>query len=68
MITKNNQLRVYFVRLGCDKNDVDADIMSGLLLEGGYALTDNPEDADYIIINTCGFINPAKEESIANIL
>jgi len=56
------------VSLGCAKNQVDAEVMLGLLSKKGYEIVNQPEDADIIIINTCGFIGPAKEESIQAIL
>ena len=56
------------VSLGCAKNQTDAEIMLGLLSEDGYAIVDDPADADIIIVNTCGFIESAKQESIEAIL
>jgi len=56
------------VSLGCNKNRVDTETALGLLKDRGYLLTANPEEADIILINTCGFIDPAKEESINTIL
>ncbi len=61
-------LRILFVSLGCDKNLVDSEVMLGMLMEKGYTFTDDEETADVIIINTCCFINDAKEESINTIL
>lgn len=55
---------VAIITLGCSKNEIDSDIMMGILEEGGYRSTTNLENADIIIINTCGFIYDAKEESI----
>ncbi|MBD2845217.1 30S ribosomal protein S12 methylthiotransferase RimO [Paenibacillus sp. IB182496] len=60
--------RVKVVTLGCEKNLVDSEIMSGLIHGRGYALVDEPEDATVIIVNTCGFIDAAKEESVNTIL
>ena len=60
--------RVGAVSLGCNKNRVDTETALGLLKEKGYVLTDNPEEADILLVNTCGFIGPAKEESINTIL
>jgi len=60
--------RVKVVTLGCDKNLVDSEIMSGLIEGKGYLLTDQEEDASVIIVNTCGFIDAAKEESVNTIL
>jgi ribosomal protein S12 methylthiotransferase len=57
----------HIVSLGCPKNTVDSDSMVQLLARDGYKSVDNPGKADIIIVNTCGFIGPAKEESI-NIL
>ena len=56
------------VSLGCAKNQTDAEIMLGLLAQDGYAIVDDPADADVIIVNTCGFIESAKQESIDAIL
>lgn len=59
---------VYFVSLGCPKNRVDTEVMLGLSQNAGHRLTDRPEDADVIVVNTCGFIGAAKEESVDTIL
>jgi len=56
------------VSLGCNKNRVDTETALGLLTENGFILTDNPEDADILLVNTCGFIDSAKEESVNTIL
>lgn len=61
-------MNVLFVSLGCDKNLVDSEVMLGMLAERGYSFTDDEEQADIVVINTCCFINDAKEESIQNIL
>jgi len=60
--------KVSVVTLGCEKNLVDSEIMSGLIHERGYELVDRPEDATVVIVNTCGFIDAAKEESVNTIL
>jgi len=60
--------KVKMVTLGCEKNLVDSEIMSGLVHERGYTLTDNDKEATVIIVNTCGFIDAAKEESVNTIL
>jgi len=60
--------RVKVVTLGCEKNLVDSEIMSGLIHQRGYELVESPEDATVIIVNTCGFIDSAKEESVNTIL
>ncbi|NLC44387.1 MAG: 30S ribosomal protein S12 methylthiotransferase RimO [Clostridiales bacterium] len=62
------QNKIGMVSLGCAKNQVDAEVMLGLLSQQGYELVNQSEKADIIIINTCGFIGPAKEESIQAIL
>ncbi len=61
-------MRFYVHKLGCPKNDVDGDYISACLIDTGYEPVDNPEEAESIIVNTCGFILPAKEESIDEIL
>lgn len=61
-------MKIFFVSLGCDKNLVDSEEMLGLLEKKGYAFTDEEGEADVIIINTCCFINDAKEESVQAIL
>ena len=59
---------VYMVNLGCPKNLVDGEVMLGLLAEKGYTLSLDPEQAQVLMVNTCSFINEAKEESIETIL
>lgn len=61
-------MNVLFVSLGCDKNLVDSEVMLGLLTKNGYTLTDDETTAQVIVVNTCCFINDAKEESIQTIL
>src|SRR5512134_2200579 len=61
-------MKFYLHKLGCPKNDVDADYISARLIDEGHLPTSNPEEADSVIVNTCGFILPAKEESINEIL
>jgi ribosomal protein S12 methylthiotransferase len=56
------------VSLGCPKNRVDTEVMLGLLIQAGYAVSGDPGEADVIIVNTCGFIEAAKQESIDTIL
>lgn len=56
------------VSLGCAKNQVDAEVMLGLLSQNGYKIVNESAEADIILVNTCGFIGPAKEESINAIL
>ena len=59
--------KVGMVSLGCDKNRVDSEIMLGKMVKR-YDITNNPNIADIIVVNTCGFIESAKEESINTIL
>ncbi len=61
-------MKLFFVSLGCDKNLVDSEFMIGTLLEEGITMTDDESAADIIIVNTCCFINDAKEESVNTIL
>lgn len=60
--------RVGMISLGCPKNRVDSEIMLGELARQGYQITPDAEDADTVIVNTCGFIDEAKQESIEAIL
>ena len=60
--------KVGFVSLGCPKNLLDTEVMLGHLTESGYELTQAPEDAEVLVVNTCGFIDAAKQESIDTIL
>ncbi|HWR40428.1 MAG TPA: 30S ribosomal protein S12 methylthiotransferase RimO [Patescibacteria group bacterium] len=61
-------LKAGFVSLGCAKNLVDTEVMLGILAANRVALTNEPVEADVIIVNTCGFIDSAKEESISTVL
>lgn len=61
-------MKVLFVSMGCDKNLVDTESMLGILKNNNFSFTDNEEEADVIVVNTCCFINDAKEESINTIL
>jgi ribosomal protein S12 methylthiotransferase len=59
----------YFIAtLGCPKNEVDSAKLAGRLAEAGYSAVDRPEDADLVVVNTCAFIEPAREESVETIL
>ena len=60
-MTKTNTF--HLVSLGCAKNTVDSDSMAQLLIRDGYQFNDDPENSDVLIVNTCGFIGPAKDES-----
>lgn len=61
-------MKVYIDTLGCPKNISDSEHAAGLLMESGHIIAENPENADVVLVNTCGFINDAKEESIDRIL
>ncbi len=61
-------LKIGFVSLGCPKNLVDTEVMMGQLVTAGHELTPQPSEADVIVVNTCSFIDPAKQESIETIL
>jgi ribosomal protein S12 methylthiotransferase len=61
-------MKFYIKRLGCPKNDVDGDFLAARLIKEGHVFEDDENRADVIIVNTCGFILPAKEESIGEIL
>lgn len=60
--------KVGFVSLGCPKNLVDSEVMMGHLAEAGYQITNNADEADTVVVNTCGFIESAKQESVDAIL
>jgi ribosomal protein S12 methylthiotransferase len=60
--------RIYFVSLGCPKNQVDTELMLGQVEAAGHSLVHAPDDADVIVVNTCAFIDAAKEESVDTIL
>jgi len=62
-----DKLKVFLITLGCSKNEIDSELMIGLLKRSNYILSSSLEDADIIIVNTCGFIKAAKEESIETI-
>src|SRR6201997_3598468 len=59
---------VYFVSLGAPKNRVDTEVMLGLSDRAGFTIARAPDEADAIVVNTCGFIGAAKEESVDTIL
>lgn len=61
-------MKFFIKKLGCPKNDVDGDYIAGKLIESGHEVARADEEADVVIVNTCGFIIPAKEESIDEIL
>lgn len=61
-------MKILFISLGCDKNLVDTEVMLEMLASRGYEMTNDEQEANIIVINTCCFIHDAKEESIQNIL
>ena len=61
-------MKVGFVSLGCSKNLIDTEIAIGKFKNNNYKIVNNPSEADIIVINTCGFIDSAKEEAINTIL
>src|SRR5213082_3320356 len=62
---QNGRPTFAFVSLGCPKNLVDSERMLGKLAQDGYALTPDADGADVVVVNTCGFIEPARQESLA---
>lgn len=68
METMKENKKVHFVSLGCPKNLVDSEIMLGNLMSANYQVTDDPSQAETIVVNTCGFIEASKKESIQTIL
>lgn len=68
MTQQRGKKKVGLVSLGCPKNQVDSEVMLGSLLQAGYELTTEEAKADVIIVNTCGFIDQAKEESIDTLI
>jgi ribosomal protein S12 methylthiotransferase len=61
-------VKIGFVSLGCPKNLVDTEVMMGQLVERGHELTHDPQEAEVLVVNTCSFIDPAKQESVDTIL
>lgn len=66
--TENTTKKVHFISLGCPKNLVDSEIMAGTLMKDGFSVVGEAEDADTVVVNTCGFIEESKKESIQRIL
>ncbi|HWH33452.1 MAG TPA: hypothetical protein VNU01_12350, partial [Egibacteraceae bacterium] len=60
--------KVALVTLGCGRNEVDSEQVGGSLLAAGYDVVDDPEQADCVLVNTCAFIEPAREESVETVL
>lgn len=61
------QNKFHFTSLGCARNLVDSEVMIGILLKNGYEVTAEPEDADFLVVNTCGFLESARQEGIQTI-
>ena len=61
-------MKVHLTTLGCPKNQVDSELMLGMLARAGFPLAERPEDAECLVVNTCAFIDRAREESVATIL
>ncbi|HXJ82880.1 MAG TPA: 30S ribosomal protein S12 methylthiotransferase RimO [Candidatus Methylomirabilis sp.] len=61
-------MKVHLTTLGCPKNQVDSELMSGMLVEAGHDMVDTPARADCLVVNTCAFIDKAREESVNTIL
>ncbi len=57
----------HLISLGCAKNTVDSNSMAGILINSGYSFENNPKQAEILIVNTCGFIKPAREEALATL-
>src|SRR6185295_203354 len=64
----SDKKKVGMVSLGCPKNLVDSEVMMGLLARQGYELTTDSQSADVLVVNTCGFIDSARQESVNTIL
>ena len=64
----SNKEKVHFISLGCSKNLVDSEIMAGTLMKDGFETSSDADGADTVIVNTCGFIEDSKKESIQRIL
>ena len=56
--------KIYFISLGCPRNLVDSEVMLGILLKAGYEVAPALEEADYLVINTCGFLEASRNESM----
>jgi ribosomal protein S12 methylthiotransferase len=67
-LKKIKQHKVHIISLGCPKNLIDSEVMGGLLNKSGLQMLDRNDSADIVIVNTCAFINPAKEEALEEIL
>src|SRR4030095_5657700 len=61
-------IKIHLTTLGCPKNQVDSELMLGMLAEAGFPLAERAEDAECVIVNTCAFIDRARQESVDTIL
>ena len=60
--------KIFLAPLGCPKNQIDGELMLGRAVAAGHEIVSNPDDADVLVVNTCAFIEQAREESIDTIL
>ncbi len=60
--------KVSIVTLGCAKNDVDSEGLGGLLQAGGHEVVSDPDGSDVVLVNTCGFIDPSRRETVERVL
>jgi ribosomal protein S12 methylthiotransferase len=67
-VTQKTAQKIHFVTLGCEKNLVDSEVMMGIVQGQDYTIVDNAEEADVVVVNTCGFIDDAKAQSVETIL
>jgi ribosomal protein S12 methylthiotransferase len=67
-MTAHTDVSVALVTLGCARNDVDSEELAGRLAADGFRLVDDPEDADTVVVNTCGFVEAAKKDSVDTLL
>src|SRR6476469_6475955 len=67
-MTTNTDVSVALVTLGCARNDVDSEELAGRLAADGFRLVDDPEDAETVVVNTCGFVGAAQKASVDPLL
>jgi ribosomal protein S12 methylthiotransferase len=68
LLTETGLTTVALVTLGCARNEVDSEELAGRLEAGGFRLVDDPEDAETVVVNTCGFVEAAKKDSVDTLL
>src|SRR3990167_6497073 len=61
------QNKFHFTSLGCARNLVDSEVMIGILLKNGFEIIPDPKEADYLVVNTCGFLESSRQEGIDTI-